>query len=179
MPPPYAASTTRTSKLTFSEPLTAAKIAARLSMLGLPFEDSIRCRLLLGLCVSSARCSKPTVALTRSRKIRRAASGSPLRNSVAASSSSAFAKSGSRATRAATVCLKSRVSVSHRLNKDLHPAAEFSWRSPKAIAARLNFRIAWTGIRFGWGDVTSAHAIREKQRMRITQNSAYPPTSSV
>ena len=109
--PRHTAPMTRTSKVTFSQSLMAEKIAAKLSMLGLPFGDSMRCKLLLGLWVSSARCSNPTVALTRSRRMRRAASGSPLRNSVAASSSSALANAGSRLTRSTTVCLKSRVRV--------------------------------------------------------------------
>ena len=90
---------------------TTPKIAARLSMLGLPRSDSIRWRLLLGVLVSTASASNPTEAFTRSRKIRRAACGSPFKNSVAASSSSALAKAGSRATRALTVSLKSRVSA--------------------------------------------------------------------
>jgi hypothetical protein len=34
-------------------------MAARLSMLGLPFGESIRCRLLLGMDVTVAKCSKP------------------------------------------------------------------------------------------------------------------------
>ena len=46
-----ANSTTRTSKVTLSQILMASKIAARLSMLGLPFGESMRCRLLLGLRV--------------------------------------------------------------------------------------------------------------------------------
>lgn len=45
----YAASTTRTSNVTLSQFRTAPKIAARLSMLGLPLGESMRCRLLLGL----------------------------------------------------------------------------------------------------------------------------------
>jgi hypothetical protein len=45
----YAVSTTRTSIATLSQFRIALKIAARLSMLGLPLGDSIRCRLLLGL----------------------------------------------------------------------------------------------------------------------------------
>src|SRR5574340_433049 len=67
--------------------------------------------LLLGLCTSSANFSNPTVALTRSRKISLEVSGSPLRNSMTASSSSARANSGSRSTRATMVFLKSRVSA--------------------------------------------------------------------
>src|SRR5579872_5035658 len=90
---------------------TTPKIAARLSMLGLPLSDSILWRLLLGVFVSTASASKPTDAFTRSRKIRRAACGSPFKKSVAASSRSALAKAGSRATRALTVSLKSRVSA--------------------------------------------------------------------
>src|SRR5437016_13736144 len=78
-------------------------------MLGLPFSDNIRCRLLLGLSISAASCSNPMVALTRSRSRSRAVCGSPLRNRVAASSSNARANAGSRCTRATTVCLKSRV----------------------------------------------------------------------
>jgi hypothetical protein len=42
-------------------------------------DDNIRCKLLLGLAVSVASCSKPMVAFTKSRKISRAVSGSPLR----------------------------------------------------------------------------------------------------
>ena len=61
-------------------------------MLGFPCLESIRCRLLAGLAILSANPSKPIVALTRSRRISRASCGSPLRNSVAASSSSALAK---------------------------------------------------------------------------------------
>lgn len=80
-------------------------------MLGLPLGDNIRCKLLLGLSVSMAKCSNPTVALTRSRRIRRAVSGSPLKNKVAASSRSAFANSESRSMRSITVCLKFRVSA--------------------------------------------------------------------
>src|SRR5436305_1955678 len=84
---------------------------ARLSILGLPFSDSIRWRLLLGRLVSAANASNPTDAFTRSRRISRAVSGSPLRNSVAASSRSALAKAGSRVARSFTVSLKSRVSI--------------------------------------------------------------------
>src|SRR5262249_19580838 len=51
---------------------SAWKIAAKFSMLGLPFSDSIRCRLLLGLSISAAKLSNPIVALTRSRNRRRA-----------------------------------------------------------------------------------------------------------
>ncbi|MFB9075783.1 hypothetical protein ACFFX0_33385 [Citricoccus parietis] len=65
---------------------------------------------MLGLLVSTASVSKPTEAFTRSRKMRRAVWGSPLRNSVAASSSMALAKAGSRAARSFTVSLKSQVS---------------------------------------------------------------------
>ena len=81
-----------------------------------PVAGSMRCRLFAGLSVIPARASKPTVALTRSRRSSRAASGSPLRNSVAASSKSARANFGSRRTRSTTVCLKSRLSamVVHR-----------------------------------------------------------------
>jgi hypothetical protein len=43
-------------------------IVARLSMLGLPFSESMRCRLLAGLPVATASPSEPTVALTRSRR---------------------------------------------------------------------------------------------------------------
>jgi hypothetical protein len=46
------------------------------------------------------------VAFTKSRKIRRVVSGSPLRNSVAASSSSACANDASLYTRWMTVSLK-------------------------------------------------------------------------
>ncbi len=45
----YAASTIRTSMVTLSWLRTASNMAARLSMLGLPFGDSMRWRLLLGL----------------------------------------------------------------------------------------------------------------------------------
>jgi len=34
-------------------------------MLGLPVDDNMRCRLLLGLAVKAASCSKPIVALIR------------------------------------------------------------------------------------------------------------------
>src|SRR6266851_10294140 len=106
-------------------------MAARLSMLGLPFLDSIRCRLLLGFAVSAAKASNPTVAFTRSRRIRRAISGSPLRNNVAASSSSALAKAGSRRTRSTTVCLKSRVSaMSHLLSFGVVAAASAPHPTP-------------------------------------------------
>src|SRR5882757_1165184 len=47
----------------------APKMAARLSMLGLPLGESMRCRLLLGVAVIFANCSKPSVAFTRSRRI--------------------------------------------------------------------------------------------------------------
>ena len=77
-----ATSITRRSKLNFIEFLTAPKMTAKLSMLGLPLGDSIRCKLFLGLCVSSANLSKPTVAFTKSLRISRAVSGSPLRKSV-------------------------------------------------------------------------------------------------
>src|SRR5690606_29513277 len=107
----HAAATACTSISTFNASRRTSKMVARLSMLGLPLADSMRCRLLAGFSVSVASCSKPTVAFTRSRSIMRAVSGSPFRNSVAASSSIARAKAGSRSTRAATVCLKSRVSA--------------------------------------------------------------------
>jgi hypothetical protein len=55
-------STLRTSIPTLSRFPTAPNIAARLSMLGLPLGDSIRCRLLLGLAVSVANSSNPKVA---------------------------------------------------------------------------------------------------------------------
>ena len=74
-----------------------------MSMLRLPVGDNMRCRLLLGLAVNVASYSKPTVALIRSRRITRAISGSPLRNRVAASSSSACANAGSLSTRSTTV----------------------------------------------------------------------------
>lgn len=99
------------SKMTPSRLRTALKMAARLSMLGLPFSASIRCRLLLGRLVSVASSSKPIEALTRSRRISRATCGSPLRKAVAASSSMALAKAGSRAARSFTVSLESRVSA--------------------------------------------------------------------
>ena len=105
------AATECASKFTLSRARMARKIAARLSMLGLPAGDNMRCRLLLGLDVSAETCSKPIVALIRSRRIRRAVSGSPLRNSVAASSNKAWANAASRPTRAKTVSLKSRVSA--------------------------------------------------------------------
>src|SRR5450432_3270701 len=107
----YAVRTVLTRISTFRDLRTAPKMVARLFMLGLPADDSMRCRLLLGFFVLRASVSKPTVALTRSRRIRRAVSGSPLRNSVAASSSMALAKAGSRCTRSTTVCLKSRLSA--------------------------------------------------------------------
>ena len=90
---------------------TALKIAAKLSILGLPFDESMRCRLLLGTSVSFDSCSNPNVALTRSRRITRAVSASPLMRSIVASSRSFFANVGSRSTRATTVSLKSRVSA--------------------------------------------------------------------
>ena len=102
----YLAATECACKLTCSFSRTALKIAARLSMLGLPVGDNIRCKLLLGLAVRVASCSKPMVALTRSRKISRAVSGSPLRNRVAASSSSACANHASFCTRWMTVSLE-------------------------------------------------------------------------
>ena len=37
--------------------------------IGLPVGESIRCRLLLGLAVSAASCSNPSVALTRSEGV--------------------------------------------------------------------------------------------------------------
>src|SRR5450759_3943347 len=102
-----------------------------LSMLGFPLGESIRCRLLLGVSVTSASCSNPMVALTRSRRMRRAVSGPPLRNSVAASSRSALANCGSRATRSMTVCLILRVSA--------------IWeRPPTPIVSRV------PGTRSGW-----------------------------
>src|SRR5713226_1012935 len=84
-------------------------MAARLSMLGFPFWESMRCRLFAGLAVSRARPSNPNVALTRSRSRSLAVCASPFRNSVAASSSNALANSGSRCTRSMTVRLESRV----------------------------------------------------------------------
>ena len=48
-------------------------------MLGFPVGDNMRCRLLLGLAVSVASCSKPMVAFAKSRKISRAVSGKLLR----------------------------------------------------------------------------------------------------
>src|SRR5450759_4983496 len=80
-------------------------------MLGFPLGDSMRCKLLLGFSVILASCSNPMVALTRSLRMSRAVSGSPLRNSVAASSRSALANWGSRSTRSITVCLKLRVNT--------------------------------------------------------------------
>jgi len=62
---------------TLSARLMAAKTAEMLLMVGLPDFDSIRCRLLAGLSISPASASKPTVALTRSRRINLADSGSP------------------------------------------------------------------------------------------------------
>src|SRR5215831_14310164 len=41
----------------------------------LPFVDSIRCTLLLALAVAAARPSKPAVAFTRLRRIKRAVCG--------------------------------------------------------------------------------------------------------
>src|SRR5260370_39443677 len=63
------------------------------------------------MAVTFASRSKPKVAFTRSRRMRRAGSGSPLKNRVAASSRSALANAGSRSTRATTVFLKLRVSA--------------------------------------------------------------------
>jgi|GEM_PF-6561706 len=54
-------------------------MTVKLSIVGLPFADNIRWRLLLGLEVSMASSSKPTIALTSSRSISLAVSGSPLR----------------------------------------------------------------------------------------------------
>lgn len=62
----YAALTACAFSSTFSRCLTASKITAGLSMLGLPCLDNMRCRLLAGLFVNSERVSNPTVALTRS-----------------------------------------------------------------------------------------------------------------
>ncbi len=104
---------------------TAPKIAAKLSMFGFPRGESIRCRLLLGLAVAAASASKPTVAFTRSRRMRRAISGSPLRKSVAASSSSALANAGSRWTRSTTVCLKSLVNATVITSFFMRPFAEW------------------------------------------------------
>ena len=89
----------------------APKIPARLSMVGFPEADSMRCRLLLGVPVFAANVSKPTVALTRSRRMLRVTSGSSLRNSVAASSNIALANAGSRPARSAMKRLKSRFVV--------------------------------------------------------------------
>src|ERR1700690_768594 len=91
--------------------LSAAKIAARLVMVGFPAGESMRCTLFEGFSTDCASCSKPIVAFTRSRRMSLAVSGSPFRNSVAASSSRALAKSGSCLTRATTVALKSRVNA--------------------------------------------------------------------
>ena len=84
---------------------------ARLSIFGFPFGESIRCRLLLGLFVTAASSSNPTVAFTRSRKITRAAAASPANRSVTVSLSSAAANSASHAARSATVWRKFLVSV--------------------------------------------------------------------
>lgn len=75
-------------------------------MLGLPFVESIRCKLFEGLPVALASCSNPTVTLTRSRSRSLAVSGSPFKKSVRASSKSALAKAGSRFTRSTTVLLE-------------------------------------------------------------------------
>lgn len=72
-------------------------------MVGFPFADGIRCKLLLGLDVIAASFSKPIVPLTKSRRIRRAVAGSPLRNSEIASSRSAIANSGSWRSRCSIV----------------------------------------------------------------------------
>ena len=69
-------------------------ILVRLSIVGLPLAESMRCRLLLDLSTSSASVSKPIVALTRSLSTRRATSGSPFRNRVIASSSKAAVNAG-------------------------------------------------------------------------------------
>lgn len=83
---------------------------AKLSMLGLPFAESIRCKLFEGFPVAAASRSKPTVTFTRSRSVSLATSGSPLRKRVRASSRSAFANAGSRFTRSTTVFRESLVS---------------------------------------------------------------------
>ena len=88
------AATECASRLTFRRSRMAWKLTARLSMLGMPVGERMRCRLLLGLAVNVARCSKPIVALIRSRSSTRAISGSRLRNWVAASSRSACANAG-------------------------------------------------------------------------------------
>ena len=68
-PRTFQAATEWASRFTFRRSRSAWKMAARLPMLGLPAGESMRCRLLLGLAVSVARCSKPMVALTRSRRL--------------------------------------------------------------------------------------------------------------
>src|SRR2546425_7344189 len=65
--------------------------------------------LLLGFLISAANSSKPTVALTRSRRMALPATVSPPRYALIASVKSASRKRGSRCARAATVALKSRV----------------------------------------------------------------------
>ena len=68
-------------------------IVVRLSIVGFPLADNMRCKLLLGFDVSIANFSKPTVAFTKSLKTSRAISGSPFRKSYAASFSRATANS--------------------------------------------------------------------------------------
>src|SRR5207247_4588197 len=92
----------------FCRALTMLK---RFSVLGLPRGANIRCRLLLGFLIAAASSSKPSVALTRSRRMALPAAVSPLRNALIASVRSASRKRGSRCARAATVFLKSRVSA--------------------------------------------------------------------
>jgi len=89
-------------------------MVAKLSMLRLPLCESIQCKLLVGSAVAAANASKPIVAFTRSRRMRRTASGLPLRNNVAALSRSDLAKAGSRrgGLRRGPRCLVSRLNLS-------------------------------------------------------------------
>lgn len=106
--------TTFVATCTFKFLLIAEKIAAMLSILGLPRSDSMRCKLLDGVPIARESPSKPIVALTSSRSIMRAVSLSPERKRLTASSSSARANSGSWLARSTTVCLESRVNaISH------------------------------------------------------------------
>lgn len=82
-----------------NERWSAAKIAERLPIVGLPEADSIRCRLFAGRCTSATRASNPTVTFTRSRGTSFAVSGSPLTNNRTATSSSACTYAGSSRTR--------------------------------------------------------------------------------
>ena len=54
-------------------------IAERFAIVGLPEAESKRCTLLPGLSISPASCSKPTVALTKSRSAVCEATGSSVK----------------------------------------------------------------------------------------------------